>query len=274
MEDLRRRRISLHQVTVRDLSPADLIRTAADLGCEHVCLFTQGAGGAVEFPVVADDDLAELRRLMDGVGVSMLGATSFPLAPATNVAAYEAGIARAAALGGAIANVRILDVDRGRSADNLARLGALAQGYGLAPTIEFTGFDAPEILDRTLDVIREAGCGKISMDPLHVVRTRTPIAALKALDPELIGYVQLCDGPLVATREDYAREGAYDRLPPGQGEFPLLDFLDATPPGAPLSIETPQEGALRRGVGAAERAWRAVEGARRVLETAAARTAP
>jgi sugar phosphate isomerase/epimerase len=268
MEDFRQRRISLHQVTVRDLSPAELIRTAASLGCAHVCLFTQSPGADVSFPVVADQDVAELRQLMDGLGTSILSTTSFPLTPTTDIAAYDGGLTRAAALGSRLANVRILDDDRARSVDNLGRLGALARSYGMEPTIEFMGFDVPDILDRTLGIIRQAGCGKISMDPLHVVRTRTPISALAALDPAMIGYVQLCDGPLAATREEYAREGAYNRLPPGDGEFPLLDFLDATPSGSPVALEAPQEALLRRGVSAAERARRAVDGARALFEAA------
>ena len=273
MEDFRTRRLSLHQVTARDVSPAELARIAAELGCAHVCLFTQAPFENAPFPVVADQDVGELRRLMDGSGISMLGATSFPLQPQTNVIAYAGGLAKTERLGGALANVRVLDDDVARATDNLSRLGELAGNHGIELTIEFMGLGVPHMLEQTLEMIRQAGHGKLSLDPLHVVRTGVPMADLLQLDRGLIGYVQLCDGPLTATREEYAQEGAYDRLPPGAGAFPLIDFLHATPPGSPLSLEVPQEPLLRRGVSARNRARLAVEGARRLLETASARAA-
>jgi sugar phosphate isomerase/epimerase len=184
------------------------------------------------------------------------------------IAAFAGGLARAAALGASVANVRILDDDAARSADNLGRLDEAARGHGIEVSVEFTGYGVPHILGWTLDVIRRAGCGKVSLDPLHIARTGVPIEAIRRLDPGMIGYVQLCDGPLKATREDYGREGAYDRLPPGAGEFPLLDLLEATPPGFPLALEVPQERLLGKGASAMERARLAVDGARRLLDQA------
>jgi sugar phosphate isomerase/epimerase len=270
MEDFRKRRISMHQIVARDVSPAEIVRLAAELGCAHVCLFTQSPFSPSPFPVVEDGDVDELRRLMDGLGVSILGATSFAMKPELNVADYASGLARTAALGGAIANVRVVDDVKARAFDNFARFGELAQQYGITPTVEFTGYAIPHILDQTLDMIRQAGRGKLCLDPLHVVRTGVSMQALLDLDRDLTGYVQLCDGPLTATREEYGREGGFHRLPPGAGQFPLFDFLNATPAGGPLSLEVPQERLLQSGVSAMERARMSVDGTRRLLEKAAA----
>lgn len=268
MEDFTSRRLSLHQTTARDATPAEIVRTAAALGCPHVCLFTQLPFPNSPFPVVADQEVDELARLMDGLGVSILSTTSFTLTPDVEIADFAGGLGRAAGLGGTIANVRIRDDDLTRTIDNFGRFGDLARSHGIEATIEFMGFDVPHILDQTLEVIRQAGCGKLTIDPLHVIRTGTPIAALLQLDRELIGYVQLCDGLLGATREHYADEGPYNRLPPGMGGFPLIELLHATPEGAPLALEVPQEQLLRRGVSVMDRARRAIDGARRLLEEA------
>jgi sugar phosphate isomerase/epimerase len=269
MEDFRTRSLSLHQIVARDASPAEIVRLAAELGCAHVCLFTQSPFSPSPFPVVEDGDVDELRLLMDALGVSILATTSFAMTPGLNVADYAPGLARTAALGGSIANVRVVDDDKTRAFDNFARFGELAAQYGITPTVEFTGYDIPHILDQTLDMIAQAGRGKLCLDPLHVMRTGVGMQPLLRLDRSLTGYAQLCDGPLTATREEYGQEGGYHRLPPGAGGFPLFDFLRATPEGAPLSLEVPQESLMQSGVSARERAQMCVDGARRLLEKAA-----
>lgn len=271
MEDYRTRRISLHQTAARDASPAEIVETAAALGCEHVCLFTQAPWASSPFPVVGDADVPALRRLMDGHGISLLSATSFPLMPDTAIADYEGGLARAAALGGHLANARVLDTDLNRRIDNFAALGALARSHDIEMTIEFSGYGNKSALADALEMIRETGFGKLCLDPLHIARTGTPLLRLRAAGPDAVGYAQLCDGPLMATEEEFAREGAYNRLPPGEGEFPLLEFLELTPAGLPLALEVPQEELFLKGVSILERARSAVDGARALLEAASQR---
>jgi len=203
---------------------------------------------------------------MDGLGISTLATTSFPMTPTLTANAYAASLDRSEQLGSKVANVRFLDNDQSRIADNFARLAELAGSHGIELSIEFTGFRQTRALGQALDVIRHAGRGKISLDPLHVMRTGTSIAELRGLDPRLIGYVQFCDGPLEATAESYAREGGADRLPPGEGEFPLVELLALVPQGMPISLEVPQEPAMLLGVSVLERCRRAVDGMRRVIE--------
>lgn len=265
MENAQPTRLSLHQIVIRDLPPIEVVRLAAELECSHVCLFTQPVKSTVAYPDVADQDVAGLRSAMDGLGIALLGATSFPMTPSIDIGSYAAGLERAARLGGTIASVRIVDDDRARAGDNFARFAELAHSHGIEPCIEFMGYRATDALDRTLDVIRAAGAGKLSLDALHIVRTGTSIDRLRALKPDLIGYVQICDGPLEATEDLYAREGGLDRAPPGEGEFPLQELI-AIAAGRPLSLEVPQEGLLQAGVSARDRARRAVEGARRVID--------
>lgn len=274
MEDYRQRRISLHQTAARDASPAEIVETAAALGCEHVCLFTQAPWADSPFPVVADADIAALRARMDGVGITLLSATSFPLMAETDIAAYEAGLVRAAALGGHLANVRVLDEDRSRRTANFAALGELARSYDIEMTVEFSGFGKKAALPEALDMIRESGFGKLCLDPLHIARTGTALIHLRAVAPDAVGYAQLCDGPLFATAEEFAREGAYNRLPPGDGEFPLLEILGMTPEGMPLALEVPQEALFLSGVSVLERARLAVDGARRLFDRASQSLSP
>lgn len=257
--------LSLHQVIAADASPAELVRTAHALGCAHVCLFTQSVGDDFPFPVVQDGDIDGLIRLMQGLGVSVLGTTTFPVTPTADVGEYAGGFTRSERLGSRVANVRLMDPEPARAADSFARLAELAARHGIELSIEFMGFGATGALDQALTAIRHAGRGKISLDPLHIVRTATPLEALRRLSPEMIGYVQFCDGKLAGSAATYSYESGYDRAPPSEGEFPLTEILALVPPGMAISLEVPQEPARLAGASVIERCRRAVDGMRRLL---------
>ncbi len=263
--------LSLHHLSVMDLSPAELIDTAAALGCPHVCLFTFQPGSAVSMPLVHDGDVALLRRRLRDAGVSVLGTTSFALEADTDIASYEAGVERSAGLGAQHANCRITDPDEARVIDHFGRFAEFCVKRGLVPLIEPSGYRNADAQPQALRIIAKVGHGGLTLDPLHITRTGTRWEAVEALDPALIGYVQLCDGPLEAPAEHYPEESAFDRLPPGEGEYPLDRLLAITPPGMPISIEIPcrrlREQGLAGGELAAElvrrsRAWLAARSPR------------
>ena len=259
------RPISLHQIVAPEISPTGLVGIAGDLDCQHVCLFTQGPPGGWKFPTVGDDDMPELSTAMADRGISAYGVTSFPLHPDTDVAVYEAGLARGGRLGAQYASVRVLDPDDARVVDAFARLGEIAALHGLIPSIEFTGYNAPDVLPRALRIIESAGVGTLTIDPLHIVRSGASFDLLRSLDRSRFGYVQLCDGPLKAPEGQYGHESAAERQSPGDGEFPLDEILALAPDGRAVSLETPSERLAAEGVGAAIRAGLAVEATRRLL---------
>jgi sugar phosphate isomerase/epimerase len=256
------RALSLHHLVAPDVPAAELVRIAAELGCAHVCLFTQDPQAPMSFPVLAEADLAGLRAVMDSCGVTAYGAASFALRPDGAVADFEAGLGRGARLGAVRANARVLDPDEARAIDTFAAFAELAARFGIEAGIEFMGFGTADALPQALRIVRAAGRGKIAVDALHLVRTG---ASPADLDPALIGYVQLCDGPLQATAADYAREGAFDRLAPGEGAFPLRELLAIVPADQPLSLEVPSERLRLQGLSALDRARRVVAATRRLL---------
>jgi len=66
-------------------------------------------------------------------------------------------------------------------------------------------------------------------------------AAVAALPPERIAYMQLCDAPAKAPPlEDLAHESRNHRLPAGEGELPLYELFDALPDDIPISVEVPR----------------------------------
>jgi sugar phosphate isomerase/epimerase len=262
------RSLSLHHLVASETTAVEFVGIAAGTGCEHVCLFTQDPGTTLyQFPIVQDGDVAELTGVMDDCGVSAYGVTSFGLAADVDVADFTAGLDRGARLGATVASVRIVDDDPARSTERFAEFCELAMAHGIRASIEYSGFSAANTLDRAMRIVVAAGHpnGAITLDALHVVRTDTPMAALHALDPAVIGYAQLCDGKLRATREEYQREGANDRLLPGEGEFPLDDILAAVPAGQTVSLEVPTDRLRNAGVSASERARLVVDATRKLL---------
>ena len=248
-----------------DVSAFELVDIAAGLGCAYVCLFTYQPGTGFDIPLVRDEDVAPLRRRLRDAGVTVLGTTSFALAPDTDIAAYEAGVERSARLGAAHANCRITDPDEARATDNFGRFAEFCASRGLLPAIEPSGFGHGDAFPQALRMFAAAGHGILTLDPLHIIRTGTPWEVVEALDAALIGYVQICDGPLEARAEDYAREGGFDRLPPGDGDYPLERLLAVTPPDMPLSLEVPCQRLREQGLAGVELAAEVVRRSRALL---------
>jgi sugar phosphate isomerase/epimerase len=91
------------------------------------------------------------------------------------------------------------------------------------------------------------------------------VADIAALDPDLIGYVQLCDAPSMSKFGSYMEEALHERLAPGDGELPLLEFLRVLPRQVIVSLEVPQRSLSEAGVGPLQRVGKCVDAARTLL---------
>jgi sugar phosphate isomerase/epimerase len=107
---------------------------------------------------------------------------------------------------------------------------------------------------------------RLLIDTMHFIRSGSGAGDIAALDPNLIGYVQLCDVPLVSKHATCMEEALYERMVPGTGELPLLDILAALPPQLVLGIEVPQRSLADAGVGPYERVARCIEATRNLLD--------
>jgi sugar phosphate isomerase/epimerase len=260
----------LHHLSALELPVDKLIAAAATGGATHVCLFTQQPADSGMLPIVIDDaQVLKVRQQLDGAGLSVLGVTSFPILRSVDPADYESGLDRGAALGAICANARIGDLPLESAAEKFATFGRLCAARGILPCIEFTGFRKVDALAQSLAIISRAGCGALTLDPLHIARTATPWEQIEALGPHLIGYLQLCDGPLEASEEDYMAEAGRDRMLPGEGAFPLSRLLMIAPPAMPVSLEVPRQRLVKAGSSAFDVACDLVVRSRAWLEAKA-----
>jgi len=122
------------------------------------------------------------------------------------------------------------------------QLCMLAERAGLRAALEFMMIFAINSLDAALEVVRDVAhpAGGVLVDALHLERCSARPEDLAGIDPALLPYAQLCDGPRQvarATPDRYLEDALDPRLAPGEGELPLRDLLRALPDGIPLSLE-------------------------------------
>ena len=261
--------LSLHHLTALDVSPPDLVAIAAELGCDHVCLFTQvQAETRALFPAVEDEETAAaVAKLSAATGVNVHNLEYFPVAPETDPKLYRAGLERGARLGARRATAHIHDAERDRALGTFADLCGLAAQYDLRIGLEFTAFSKVTTLEAALAFVQDAGRdnGDVVLDALHFFRSGGDASTLASMDLSRVGYVQICDGPARITEAQRMHEAVAERGLPGEGAFSLAAFVAALPPGPVIDVEVPQSARIAAGVPPLERARLAVEAARRFL---------
>jgi sugar phosphate isomerase/epimerase len=106
---------------------------------------------------------------------------------------------------------------------------------------------------------------RLLVDTMHLVRSGAGRRDVAALDPALIGYVQVSDALRVPRIEDYFEEAMYERMVPGEGELNLPDVLAVLPRNRVFGLEVPQRGRMTAGMGPYERLEKCVRAARNLF---------
>jgi sugar phosphate isomerase/epimerase len=265
------RPLALHQITAMEASPPDLLTIAAQVGCQHVCVFLHLPTPGVPFPAVTRAMKGEMLTRMDATGVTVSNIEYFPLTADVDLDAFLPALDLGAELEAHRLVTHIHDTEDRRAADNLARLSALAAERGLDVGLEFMGLTpACHSLSRAVGFIDLAGKpanAGIAIDCLHLVRTGGTPAEVAAVPAAYFSYAQLCDGPDLSVQADYLPE-AMNRMVPGEGVFPIAAILDAMPAATAVDVEVPSLTGQQQGIPALERARRAVDAGRRLLDAA------
>lgn len=267
-------RLGIEGLTVMGLPPVEFVGLAADLGCRHISL-TIAKGpvdpwGYPDFNLAADAALRrELGAALRDRGVSISLGEGFVLFPGLDARALAAERFDAMLeLGVRRINVVSMGVELAETLDEFAVMAELAAAAGFEEVVtEFAPVFAVRDLPMALDAVRHVGrpSFKILVDTMHLARTGGTAADLAALDPSLIGYVQLCDAPRVPTSPDYMQEAMYDRKTPGEGELPLFDMLAALPRDLIVGVEISQMAKAQAGADARQIVQPIVEASRALL---------
>jgi sugar phosphate isomerase/epimerase len=238
----------LDHLTMLDIAPPEFVAVAAGAGFDAVGLrVAPVTPGEEAWPVSPGSPmLAETMRRCGGTGLFVLDVEAIRLGPAAGLAGCEPVLETAAVLGARYLNVICDDPDTARFADRLAELVRLARPYRVRPVIEFTAWRPIRTLASAVAIARGSDGAGLLLDTLHIKRCGVSAAELAAVDPALLGYLQLCDAPARPPGGDATVEARTGRLLPGDGELPLAGLLGVLPDGLPVSAEAPSLAARRQ----------------------------
>lgn len=111
--------------------------------------------------------------------------------------------------------------------EEFALLCDQAAGAGTAITIEL--FPTSNLADlqtgRAVVEGADRANGGLLLDIWHMVRGNIQLESIASLPGGLINHIELDDGALLPA-SDYLTDTIYHRLTPGEGEFPLREFLE------------------------------------------------
>lgn len=251
--------LSLDCLTLTDTPPDQLVRAAGAAGFDLVSLWT----GIPIFPhhgVTADNRDAVARALAEtGVGVHTIEV--FDLVSEEALESYRPALQLGAELGARSATtINFANPDRDDVVRLLHRFAAIAESYGLATSLEPISVGHTRTLKDAAHLIADAGAKVgITFDFLHLVRTGGSAEDVRAIDPALIRYVQVCDGPLEVAPELAPAEGTVARLLPGAGEFPVSALIAASPTHAIFAAECPDLARMQSGATPGQRALEAMQ---------------
>ncbi|AUW59554.1 xylose isomerase [Sphingobium sp. SCG-1] len=259
-------RFSLHPLNALEATPVELVRMAAELECSHVTIFThvpEQARGL--FPLLERKDVDVFLEALAETSVTVGNLEVFPLEDDGNYRHLVEGLEIGRAIGARRATTHIHAIDNHALAvDRFRRFCALAAEYDVVPGLEFNAFSAVKDIRTAAAIIRDAGCGTLVLDVLHLMRNGAYVDSV-AENADLVSIVQLSDGPLEIDEGGIWREAIKERALPGQGAFPLTDILAPLSGEIIIEAEIPQYRAEKSGCSAFERARRAMEATRAVI---------
>ncbi len=272
-------RVGIEMLTVFAMPPVEYIQLAAELGCREVStgltglpLSMFGITDYAPWPLWSLKDDAVLRRetraALQDTGVAIGLGEGFRVAADLDPLDSADDLDVMAELGALRINAICMDeamvAGSTEAGDKLAILADMARERGMQFTLEFFPPTGITSLERALALVDHIGGGKarVLIDSTHLFRTGGTVAQVAALDPDLIGYVQLSDGRNAPPDEDYFRTAMFGRDVPGEGQMPLRELIAVLPADVTISLEVPRLDDLRLGMRPREHAARCVAAAR------------
>lgn len=266
------RPLGIEFLSVFGLPPVELIRLAADLGCQQVSVadwfMDYNPHGYAPYSIRSDAALRrEMKAAMADLGVSISTGEGCFVRKDSEVDVYAADLEAFAELGARRINTLSYDRDLNRSIDKFGQLAELAASFGLATVVEFIPGMTVGSLPTAIEVARQIGRPDFGLviDAMHLGRSGASAADLAAVDPALVAYAQICDCPLTPRFDTYGEEAGFERMCPGAGELPLADIVRALPAGMPLGLEIPMRAQAEAGVSPYDRLKPCVEATRTLL---------
>lgn len=230
-----------------DVGPVELVDAAGAAGFTGVGLRVSGEHR------VGERQVARLRRRVDDLGIIVSEVEVIRIGDPTGDP--RAVIDTAAALGAPSVLVVSDLADVSATRDALAGLAQHARSVGVDLGLEYMAWTTPSRPDLAVALALDCGVGVVC-DVLHHHRVGATAGDVEAMVAAgVVAWVQICDAPFEAPEGGVAallHEARHDRLPPGEGNLPVIDLIGVVPSTIPLSVEV-QSDALRHSMDLATR---------------------
>jgi sugar phosphate isomerase/epimerase len=238
------RDISIAHLSLLESEPAEFIQIASRAGFDFVDLRLSPATATDRVYTSQERNqlCRELLPILQDTGVRIWDVEIIRINNQTRPTDHLPLLEAAALLGARRVKV-VCDVeDQTLIAGKLADLCELSVPLGLTIDLEYMVFSGVKSLQAAIAVIHTARQPNLQVliDALHWMRAGDTLAQIAAALPYL-GYIQLCDGPLDAPvgHDLLIQEARTSRLPPGEGQFPLVSLVRAMPTQCVISVEVP-----------------------------------
>lgn len=266
--------LGIERLGLFGMPPPQIAALAGELGCDCIGIGLAPAPGGYNPDGHSDwslrNDAALRRETIAAVherGLRIAIVEGFAVLPGQDMRDYSADLDIVAELGCDRINVVSIGKEVSQAIDGFAALTHLAAERGLLVSAEMGSLGPLDRVAPAIGIARAVAHPGFSLviDSMHFFRLGNTLADLAALDPALVGYVQLADAPWAPRFETYMEEAMFERMAPGEGELPLAGFLALVPDGRVVSLEIPLRTLAEAGIGPRERTRRCVEAARRLL---------
>jgi sugar phosphate isomerase/epimerase len=254
------------------MPPAEFVAMAAELGVHRIGIapspITDNPHGYPAWDMRGDPALvSEVKQALADHGVAVSLGEGFLIMPGMDIASAEPAVDLMADLGAPVINAVLIEQDRARAQDQFGTLAGMAAARGQRLTLEFMPLMWPATLAEAAAFVR--GCGApnaaLLVDAMHFYRSGAQTADLGAIDPALVGHIQVCDVPMPPRTDNYGEEARHERMIPGEGDLPLADFLSALPRDVSVGIELPMISKARAGISPTEALRPAISAMRKIL---------
>ena len=243
---------SLAYLTSAPLAPPEALTLAGRLGYQAIGVRIAPAlvGGAFS-PLTTDARLlSETVARIKATGVTVFDVEIVRINAEFNVKDWAPFLDVSAALGARAILVAGDDPNEARFTASFAAFCEAAASYNLTADLEFMPWTKVPDCKTALRIVTMADQpnGRVLIDTLHAGRSTTTLADLKAVPRHRISYAQICDAPAETptTLEGLIHTARAARLLPGEGGLDLLGMLRQLPDELPLSLEIPNDEAVKR----------------------------
>jgi sugar phosphate isomerase/epimerase len=268
--------LGIDKLSVFGMPPVEFVTLAAELGCNSIGIGLASLPGYNPHgyrPWSLRDDTNLRRDLVAASrdrGIAIALVEGFAHVPGEAMDRFAADLDLVAEIGGERLNLVSLDKDLQATIDHFAAFTEMAAQRGLEVSAEMGSLGPIAGVDAAQALVAGVGMANFSLliDTMHFFRLGNSVADFAALDPAMIGYVQLCDAPLTKRFDTYIEEAMYERMVPGEGELPLHALAPLIPPEVVVSLELPIRSQAEAGLGPRERLAPCVAAAKAMLTEA------